>query len=186
MTVHPTELRQQQQQPTHPIPHGGSAHGARGVPPQGRRFQTNTSAPFPGVDITGPPPFRDVGGEPVFVGSSVSPGSVHPCKLVPHLRPVCRVAYGGGELEHQGRYDILPITQEHEWVPTSHGRVPEGRRPVDGGYEESGHRLYHAVAVVHGCSVPGKTGAHLGGAHVPFGGSEIIVAEGYWILCWRD
>jgi DM9 repeat len=108
------------------------------------------------------------------------------------------------------RYDILPITQEHEWIPTSHGRVPEGRRPVDGGYEESGHRLYHAVAVVHGCSVPGKTGAHLGaiypsplpfsvsssavcsptpcylcvlgGANVAFGGSEIIVTEGYWIL----
>ena len=60
------------------------------------------------------------------------------------------------------RYDILPITQDHEWVPTSHGRIPEGRRPVDGGFEESGHRLYHAVAVVHGLSVPGKTGEHLG------------------------
>ena len=60
------------------------------------------------------------------------------------------------------RFDILPITNQHEWVPTSHGLIPQGRRPVDGGYEESGDRLYHAVAVVHGCSVPGKTGEHLG------------------------
>ena len=100
MAIHSSESREQ---PIHPIPHGGSAHGPGGIPPQGRRFQTSTTAPFPGVEVTGPPPFSDVGGEPVFVGSCVFERSVHPCKLAPHLRPVCRVGYGGGEDAHEGR-----------------------------------------------------------------------------------
>ena len=49
-----------------------------------------------------------------------------------------------------------------EWVSANHGVIPKGRRPVDGGYEASGERLYHAVAVISGVSVPGKTAVHLG------------------------
>lgn len=51
-----------------------------------------------------------------------------------------------------------------EWVRTEGGRVPKGRRPVEGGYEEHGgvgRKLYHAVARVGGVMVPGKTGEHL-------------------------
>jgi len=48
-----------------------------------------------------------------------------------------------------------------EWVRTSGGRIPSGRRPVEGGYEESGEKLYHAVGLVKGVKVPGKTGEHL-------------------------
>ncbi len=48
-----------------------------------------------------------------------------------------------------------------EFVRTSQGRVPAGRRPVEGGYEEDGTPLYHAVGVIDGVKVPGKTGAHL-------------------------
>jgi len=33
--------------------------------------------------------------------------------------------------------------------------------------------------------VPGKTGEHLGGAHIAFGGDEKPVREGYSILCWK-
>lgn len=49
-----------------------------------------------------------------------------------------------------------------EWIPARHGIIPQSRRPVDGGYEASGERLYHAVAVISGVSVPGKTAVHLG------------------------
>lgn len=107
-------------------------------------------------------------------------------------------------------YDLLPITPQMEWVPTSHGQIPAGHRPVDGGFEASGERLYHAVGVISGVSVPGKTAAHLGmynlllephpskkdiislrtaphfanagGAHLPFGNAENILREDYWIL----
>jgi len=48
-----------------------------------------------------------------------------------------------------------------EFALTSHGRVPQGKRPIDGGYDESGHRLYHAVAILNGLRLPGKTGEHL-------------------------
>ena len=74
------------------------------------------------------------------------------------------MAYGGREVEHNGRYDLLPFDPNTmEWVPTSHGQVPPGRRPVEGGYEEDGAKLYHAIAVVHGVRVPGKAGPHLVG-----------------------
>lgn len=156
------------------------------VPPQGRRYQTSTTAPFPSPSVVGPPPFADYGGEPVYVGSAIFPNSVHPGKLVPSLEPPCRVPYGGGEYEHHGRYDLLPITPEMEWVQTEHGLIPQGRRPVDGGYEEGGQRLYHAVAKISGIDVPGKTAPHLNGANIPFGGEEHVVTQGYWILCWRN
>jgi hypothetical protein len=48
-----------------------------------------------------------------------------------------------------------------EWVPTSGGRLPQGRRPVEGGYEQNGGQLYHAYANIQGVNVPGKTGEHL-------------------------
>lgn len=48
-----------------------------------------------------------------------------------------------------------------ELVHTSGGRLPPGKRPVEGGYEEHGAKLYHAVAEIKGVKVPGKTGEHL-------------------------
>src|SRR5260221_13858308 len=65
-------------------------------------------------------------------------------------------------MPHNGRYDLLPFVPEHmEFVKTSHGRVPYGRQPVKGGFENDGKELYHAVAVIDGVKVPGKTGTHL-------------------------
>jgi len=124
------------------------------------------------------------GKTPVFVGSAIFEDSVHPCKIVPSLRPPCRVAYGGTEREHHGRYDLLPISPEMEWVPTREGKIPSGRRPVEGGYESNGVKLFHALGSMDGVNVPGKTGEHLGGANIPFGGYEQVVRE-YKILCWR-
>jgi hypothetical protein len=52
-----------------------------------------------------------------------------------------------------------------EWVRTGHGRVPQGRRPVEGGYEQNGAQLYHAYGTVESVDVPGKTGEHLVSPH---------------------
>ena len=97
----------------------------------------------------------------VFVGSAIFEDSVHPCKIVPSISPSCRVPYGGTEREHHGRYDLLPVTPDMEWIPTKEGRIPEGRRPIEGGYESDGVTLYHALGNIDGVSVPGKTGEHL-------------------------
>ena len=141
--------------------------------------------PFP-TQQAGPPVVYDADGQtPVFIGSALFERAVHPCKIIPSFQPPARVAYGGGEHEHRGRFDLLPFNPNTmEWVPASHGQLPPGRRPVEGGYEENGEKLYHALAVVQGVRVPGKTGAHLGGANVPFGGGEHTV-EKYEVLVWR-
>lgn len=136
------------------------------VPPSGYRVPLGTPGqPFPGIDKTRSAPFTDADGKsPVFLGSAImEDGSVHPCKIAPHLPSTpCRVPFAGGEHEHRGRYDLLPFVPESmEFVLTSHGQVPPGRRPVKGGFEKSGHELYHAAAVINGVRVPGKTGAHL-------------------------
>lgn len=185
-------------EPVEPMPHfhipifqggAGPEHEKSDIPPQGRRFQTRTSAPFPGPDVVGPPPFSDMGGEAVYVGSAIfeNPQSVHPCKLVPSIHPPARVPYGGQEYGHEGRYDLLPIDNSlMEWVVADQGHIPEGRRPVDGGFEASGERLYHAVGLVQGISVPGKTAPHLRGANVAFGEEEHVITDNYWILCWKN
>lgn len=132
-------------------------------PPSGFRVPLTTTAPFPDPSQAGQPPFYDADGvSPVFVGSALLNGSVHPCKIGPHLQPFASVPYGGAEYGHHGRFDLLPFRPDQmEFVHTSHGVIPAGRRPVEGGYEENGNKLYHAVAVVNGVRVPGKTGEHL-------------------------
>jgi len=140
-------------------------------PAAGERLALTTTAAFP-AHQAGPHPCIDADGSPVFLGSALfystgnpqggGPDSVHPCKIAPHLSPVCRVPYGGGEFEHHGRYDLLPfVPQMMEWVLTSRGQIPQGRRAIEGGVENHGAKLYHAVAKVGNVWVPGKTGTHL-------------------------
>ena len=133
-------------------------------PPSGYRVPLTTQAMFPlDPNQTGPPAFVDADGiSPIFVGSALMDNSVHPCKIGPHLNPFASVPYGGGEHAHQGRFDLLPFRPDQmEWVRTSGGMIPPGRRPIEGGYEEDGNKLYHAVGVVSGVRIPGKTGEHL-------------------------
>jgi len=134
------------------------------VPPSGYRIPLSIPGPpFPGVEKTREAPFTDLDGKSrVFIGSALLEYSVHPCKITPDHEHPCQVSYGGDEIPHNGRYDLLPFVPEHmEFVKTSHGRVPHGRRPVKGGFENDGSELYHAVAVIDGVKVPGKAGIHL-------------------------
>ncbi|KAH9481355.1 pH-response regulator protein palA/RIM20 [Psilocybe cubensis] len=153
-------------------------------PPSGYRLPLTTSAAFPDHYQTGQPPFYDADGtSPIFIGSALFEKSVHPCKIGPHLQPFASVPYGGGEHGHHGRYDLLPFRPDQmEFVHTSHGRIPPGRRPVEGGYEEGGERLYHAVGMVNGVKVPGKAGEHLNGCRLAFGGVEYSLEDNYEIL----
>lgn len=133
-------------------------------PPAGHRYALSSTTPFPDVNSLPPTSFHDLGGshQRVYVGSAIMGSSVHPCKIASHFNPPARVSYGGQELGHVGRYDLLPVDDRTmEWVQTSHGRIPPGRRPIEGGYEEGGQRLYHALTQMHGVWVPGKTGEHL-------------------------
>ncbi|GAW10017.1 hypothetical protein LENED_012240 [Lentinula edodes] len=154
------------------------------IPSSGYRIPLAENSAFP-TDLR--PLFFDADGvSPVFMGSAIFPDSVHPCKIVPALDPKCMVPYGGREHHHHGRYDLLPLdSNTMEFVRTSHGQIPHGRRPVEGGYEENGSKLYHGIATVNGVQVPGKTGLHLGGCNVSFAGGEHVIHENYDILCWK-
>ncbi|KAJ8454724.1 hypothetical protein ONZ45_g19190 [Pleurotus djamor] len=172
-----------------PPPHGNApphySSSAQSAPPSGYRVPLTTNSPFPAPQQAGAPASTDVDGSPLFVGSALFDRSVQPCKIGPHLQPYVMVPYGGAEYGHHGRFDLLPFSSETmEWVPTSGGHIPSGRKPIEGGYEESGQKLYHALGQVQGIWIPGKTGEHLGAANVPFGGQEIPLRE-YSILCWR-
>jgi len=134
------------------------------APPSGFRVPLRTDSAFPPTEECGPPVAYDADGvSPVYIGSALFESSVQPCKIGPHLQPTpVALAYGGGEVNHDGRYDLLPfVPDQMEWVPAQYGQIPPGRRPVEGGYEENGGKLYHALVNVNGIRVPGKTGEHL-------------------------
>ncbi|KAJ7158787.1 hypothetical protein C8R46DRAFT_400812 [Mycena filopes] len=169
-------------------------YAATTMPSSGFRIALNSAVSITKHDLerAGPAPFADLDSSAIYIGSAifmrddgVTQKSVQPCKIGPHLYPSpCSVAYGGREVSHHGRYDLLLFDHATmEWVPTSHGRIPEGRTPVEGGYEENIHdKLYHAQARINNLPIPGKTGPHLGAAHVSFGGGEHAVHEHYEIL----
>ncbi|TFK28099.1 hypothetical protein FA15DRAFT_86718 [Coprinopsis marcescibilis] len=162
-----------------PPPSYGGEHPP---PPSGYRVPLSTDTAFPlGGEIGYPPLYDADGSSPIFLGSALFENSVHPCKIGPHLDPPAHVPYGGKEQGHHGRYDLLPFVPEQmEWVYTTNGQIPPGRTPIEGGYEEGGDKLYHALGNINGVRVPGKVGTHLGGAHIPFGGEEKVVHE-----CWK-
>ncbi|KAG6873953.1 hypothetical protein C0995_008992 [Termitomyces sp. Mi166 len=168
--------------PSVPQPHTNQAAVA---PPSGYRVPLTTTSPFPDAAVAGPPVCYDINGSPLYVGSALFENSVHPCKIGPHLQPFASVAYGGVERSHHGRFDLLPfVPQTMEWVHTSYGQIPPGKRPIEGGYEDNGAKLYHGLALVNGTKIPGKTSEHLGACNVSFGGAEVAITE-YEILCWR-
>jgi len=101
-----------------------------------------------------------------------------------YFQPPVRFGYGGAEHIHADEYFLVPFDGARmEWVSTSHGRTPLGKRPVGGGREANGAPLLHAIAELPNYRVRtvGKAGEHLGGAHFPFAGAEIFV-EYYEVL----
>ncbi|TBU35466.1 hypothetical protein BD311DRAFT_707447 [Dichomitus squalens] len=138
--------------------------------------------------LAGEVPAWDGDGTPLYLGTTLFNGGWHPCKIMPYNSSKARVSYGGKEYENTGICHLLPFNAATmEWVPTSCGLLPYGRRAIEGGYEEiGGEMFYHALAVVAGVKVPGKAGPHLTcGASVPYANKEYIVRY-YFILCWRD
>ena len=172
-----------------PVP-GASPHAAPGgqaPPPSGFRVPLTDSTPFPAQQAGQPVAYDADGRTAVYIGSALFEKSVHPCKIVPAFSPPPRVGYGGREVEHRGRYDLLPFdSTTMEWVPTSHGQIPYGRRPVEGGYEENGQKLYHALATVNGVKVPGKAGTHIHVRRCCCQGVSLSRLADFSTLGWRQ
>ncbi|KAH7102992.1 hypothetical protein BKA62DRAFT_698263 [Auriculariales sp. MPI-PUGE-AT-0066] len=139
---------------------------------------------FPSLGLTGPPP-TSCREYPVFIGLAPYMGGLVPCKVV---NSTCaKIGHTYKEYQIDGPFFVVPLNPlMMEWVHTSHGKIPHGRRPVEAGFEHTGEALYHAVGLVDGVRVPGKAGEHLiKGAHLPYMGEERICPY-YLILCWRN
>lgn len=154
-----------------------------------RLDSTNTRFPWLRAGVV---PACDLDGSPVFLGVAAFRNGMHPCKIGIDAtgRPRTLVSYGGQEYKHHGTTYLLPFDPATMlWVRASYGRFPLGCRPVEGGYERIGaQKLYHALAVIDGVSVPGKIGdnGHMCGANVPFDGREHVIVPAYEVLCWRN
>ncbi|KAG8769861.1 hypothetical protein FRC12_004683 [Ceratobasidium sp. 428] len=154
-----------------------------GTGASGQRIPASTTEPFPAQAAGPAPPFVDSTGQPVYVGSALVDGSnVQPCRITPSG---VFFAANGAEVPHNGRYDLLPLTDAMEWVPASGGAPPPGKRLVEGGIE-NGSPLYHAAARVNSVFVPGKAGPALGGALIPANGTANHFAQDYYVLSWKE
>ncbi|KAK0485425.1 hypothetical protein EDD18DRAFT_1083300, partial [Armillaria luteobubalina] len=85
-----------------------------------------------------------------YFGSAIFDKSVHPRKIehnMLHLSSSCTVVFDNTVISHKGRHDLLQFNPDTmELVCTSEGRIPVGKRPVKGVYEEDG-MPYHGIAL---------------------------------------
>jgi hypothetical protein len=126
------------------------------------RVHIDYNQPLPDPSRYLHPPCFDADDNPVYFGSATLGKTVQACKVTRKGdKLVCTVPHRLVERTHEGPVTILPFTDAMELVPTSHGRIPAGYRPVVGGVDERGRVLYHAVAWVHGERVPGRTSEHI-------------------------
>jgi selenocysteine lyase/cysteine desulfurase len=147
---------------------------------------------LPSERETGPPPTRDADNStPVFFGRAYISGTVQPCKILPVSgEPKCMVPFGGQEVEHKDRFELLVYNPNvMELVHSFDGKIPTERKPVGGGREKNG-QLYHGLGnaregfVGDYTRVPGKAAEHLRGCNVPFAGKEVEVRN-CEMLCWK-
>ncbi|KAG8708633.1 hypothetical protein FRC09_001121 [Ceratobasidium sp. 395] len=152
----------------------------------GRRIPCSTNENIPEAVFESQTEFREQGGQTRRVKCLMEEGSMHIVEgtrmlFVKSIEQILTDRYSVAAK----RYDILPITNDMEWVPGQGGVIPYGKTPVEGGYEGQ-NTLYHAYAVIQGVKVPGKTGSHLGGANIGYGGREMTLPNNYFVLCWRE
>ncbi|KAG8685577.1 hypothetical protein FRC08_013039 [Ceratobasidium sp. 394] len=136
--------------------------------------------------------FRDKGGEPVFLCSSVVPSAEGGASTIPGKmtlwadRVAAYYAFGGGEHEAQGTIRLLIDTQNMCWVRTSRGQIPAGYRPVFGGiHQMSGDSFYHCAVWWKGQRVPGLVQAGQDFACITWNGEVCTIGAEYELLCWR-
>ncbi|KAK7685780.1 hypothetical protein QCA50_011126 [Cerrena zonata] len=130
-------------------------------------------------------------GSKTFLGSAliINEGehSLHPCQIVVKSSTSfsCLVPLDSQLRKHDGRWELQPLDlRRMEWVPSSRGKVPSGRSPVQGGYER-GQELYHARVTVRREQYIGITGNHLIGCKYVLDDEELTEDRDLDILCWK-
>ncbi|TFK44555.1 carbohydrate-binding module family 12 protein [Crucibulum laeve] len=114
-------------------------------------------------------------------------GGVQVGKASPTLDKGAAIGYKHEEIKI-GTYEILlGDMRALRWVPAK-GKLSVselGHRPVEGGHESDGTRLYIAKAEHKGVQYPGKASEQLDGAYIPYKETEKRVKE-YEVLCYNS
>ncbi|KAJ3029342.1 hypothetical protein HK097_005819, partial [Rhizophlyctis rosea] len=131
----------------------------------------------------------DINLSPLFIARATIGRSLHPGKASSDLQKA-HIPWQGIELDMHVRHEVLASVEGTTWKEGKKGEIPEGAVVV--GYEETGELLYVARGTIKvdkwfkedlRSECLGKTGLHTGGALMPFGGEEVVLEEGYEVLC---
>ncbi|KAF8684083.1 hypothetical protein RHS04_01671 [Rhizoctonia solani] len=124
-------------------------------------------------------------GTPLYVGRTFFEGGIHPGKVSPNFQKGCIIGYGGDEIEVEDYEILIADPRSVHWAEASGTCNPQylGAQPVEGGREQNGP-LYIVQAPYKEGTHPGKTGPHLQGADITYGGKEKIV-NNYRILVYN-
>ncbi|CAE6412600.1 unnamed protein product [Rhizoctonia solani] len=125
-------------------------------------------------------------GTPLYFGRTFFEGGIHPGKVSPNFQKGFIFGYDGDEHEVD-QYEILIANPGAVRWAEARGTCDAqslGGTPVEGGREQSGP-LYLVQAPYKDGTHPGKTGGHLRGADITYGGKEKIV-DTYRVLVYNQ
>ncbi|KAF8750832.1 Carbohydrate binding domain [Rhizoctonia solani] len=93
----------------------------------------------------------------------------------PNFQKGCIIGYGGDEIEVEDYEILIADPRSVHWAEASGTCNPQylGAQPVEGGREQNGP-LYIVQAPYKEGTHPGKTGPHLQGADITYGGKEKV------------
>ena len=122
------------------------------------------------------PPFKvalfpvsfDRYGTPLYFARAIlEDGIFMPCtvRVDENGRVECYYAHNRREIRHGSTYDLVPFDQETmELLKVWPEDLEEGElpfKPVEGGMDENGNPLWHAIGEIAGVRTPGYAGKHL-------------------------
>jgi len=129
------------------------------------------------------PAGRDLDGADLFICRVFYEGGLHPGKVSRNL-DAGHIGWGGLEIISPV-YEVLAHAESLYWQPIQNTyEIPGNALQV--GNESDGKPLYSARAFVDNSYQVGKTGRHIGGFSVGFGGKEqLFQGIPFEVLCWR-
>ncbi|TPX44625.1 hypothetical protein SeMB42_g04005 [Synchytrium endobioticum] len=124
-------------------------------------------------------------GEELYLARCLIGGGIHVGKAGRHMKPEgAHVGYGGIE-RVETDYEVLTAASPNSvvWVDVAGKCSVPGYQPVVAGREKDGRELYCAQAVYDGSVQPGKSGRHMDGCSIAYGGREKTIPY-YKVLCY--
>jgi hypothetical protein len=130
---------------------------------------------------------RDKDNNPIYIARAYYEDSLQIGKASPVFKEGSAIGYAGRVIELNKFEILIGDPQAIRWVSYSYQLDLErlGATPVQGGKEANGTPIYIARVKYNDGVHTAKVGEHLPGAHLAFGGSEVIVDD-YEVLCQRS